>query len=87
MVTKKKDEVSGWYVKEKLSPEEKAEKMAEINAWYEKRINLNYRSVPVEIPGKLLVALGRKAQEKGVSFQDFIEEILVNYAKREGLSW
>ena len=78
-------EVSGWYVKETLSPEEEAERFAEIDAWYEKRHTLNYRTVPLEIPGKMLAALGKLAIEARMEFSEYIEGILAEYLKKQGI--
>lgn len=84
---KKRGDISGWYAKKKLSPEEHAARMADVNAWYEKQHAMNYRTVPIEIPGKMLAALGKLAMEQKVPFSEFIEEILDQYLKRQGTPW
>ena len=81
----KRTDVSGWYVKEKLSPEEEVARLAEIDAWYEKRHTMNYRTVPLEIPGKMLAALGKLSIERKIEFSVFIEEILDEYLKKQGI--
>ncbi|MBW2305605.1 MAG: hypothetical protein JRG73_01620 [Deltaproteobacteria bacterium] len=84
---KKRLEISGWYAKEKLSPEEHAARMAEINTWYDKQHTMNYRTVPLEIPGKMLATLGRMAMDHQIQFSDFIEGILDEYLTNKGISW
>lgn len=84
---KKRGEISGWYAKEKRSPEEQAARIAEVNAWYEKQYTMNYRTVPLEIPGKMLAALGRMALDQKMPFSEFIEGILDEYLKKKGISW
>jgi len=87
MSTKKKpQEISGWYVRAKTTPEERER----IEEWYGKRVELNYRSLPVEAPGKMILALGEIAQKKGMAgprFSDFIEGILDEYLQRQGIDW
>jgi len=78
-------EISGWYAKAKLSPDERAAMTAEINAWYEKRHKLNYRTVPLEIPGKMMAALGELALQQKVGFSEFIEAILQDYLTNKGI--
>lgn len=84
---KKRDEISGWYVKEKLTPQEHAAKMASIDEWHTKRHTLNYRTVPVEIPGKMLAALGKLALEQQMQFSEFVERILDDYLTQRGIDW
>jgi hypothetical protein len=84
---KRRGDVSGWYAKEKLSAEEEAARMAEINAWYEKQHTMNYRTVPLEIPGKMMAALGKLALERELDFSEFVEGILDEYLKRTGNAW
>ena len=83
----KQQEISGWYVQEKLTPEEKAAQMKAIGDWYEKKHRLNYRTVPLEIPGKMMLALGKMALEKGIDFSELIEEILEGYLRGEKIAW
>ena len=51
--------------------------------WYEKRQRLNYRTVPLEIPGKMMLALGRMALDQGVSFSEFVEQVLDSYLRQK----
>jgi len=84
---KKREEISGWYVKEKLSLEEREARIADVNAWYEKRSEMNYRPVPIEIPGKMLAAVGKLALEQKVEFSEFVERLLDDYLTQKGISW
>lgn len=87
MSTKKKPkEISGWYARAKTAPDERKR----IEEWYDKRVKLNYRTIPVEAPGKMVLALGEIAQKKGMAgprFSDFIEGILAEYLQRQGIDW
>jgi hypothetical protein len=83
----KEKEISGWYVQEKLTPEEKAAQMRAIGDWYEKKHRLNYRTVPLEIPGKMMLALGKLALEKGMNFSELIEEVLNGYLRANKIPW
>jgi len=80
-------EISGWYVQKGLSPDERAAQMRDVERWYEKRHRLNYRTVPVEIPGKMILALGKLAMERGVPFSEFIEGILEEYLRQKKVNW
>jgi hypothetical protein len=83
---KKPAEISGWYVRTKTTDEEKRR----VEDWYEKRVRLNYRTVPIEAPGKMILALGELARQKGMDgarFGDFIEGILDEYMQRQGINW
>ncbi len=84
---KKAKEVSGWYAQQELSPAEEETKRQALEKWYEKKHRLNYRSVPLEIPGKMMLALGKMAMEQGVSFSEFIEEILEGYLCEKKVPW
>ncbi len=75
-------EISGWYQQKESTAEEKAAQMREIGRWYEKKLRRNYRTVPLEIPGKMMLALGKMARSRGVSFSEFIEEILNQYLRK-----
>ena len=79
----KSKEISGWYAHEEMTKAEKVSQMREIERWYEKRHRLNYRTVPVEIPGKMMLALGRMAMKQQISFSQFIEKILEDYLRRD----
>jgi hypothetical protein len=83
----KKKEISGWYVQEKLTPEEKAAQVKAVGDWYERKQRLNYRTVPLEIPGKMMLALGKLSLEKGMDFSEFIEEILDGYLRGKKIPW
>jgi len=84
---KKRGDISGWYAKEKLSPEEHAARTADVDAWYEKQHTMNYRTVPLEIPGKMLATLGRLAIEQEMQFSEFIEGILDEYLAKKEIPW
>ncbi len=79
--------VSGWYARPELTAEEKAAEREAVEKWYEQRIKLNYRSLPVEVPGRMLLELGKLAQARGGTFNDFIEGILAEYLQKQGISW
>lgn len=81
---KKLGEISGWYIKEKLTPEEEKKKMEEVNAWWDRRINLHYRQVVAEIPAKMNLELGKLAYKAGRTFPELIEIILVDYLRSQG---
>ncbi len=83
----RKREVSGWYAKKEQTPEEIAIQMGETARWYEQKQRLNYRTVPLEIPGKMMLALGRMALDQGVSFSEFIEGILDSYLRQKKINW
>jgi len=83
----KEKEVSGWYVRKELSPDERAAQMRDMERWYEKRHRLNYRTIPVEIPGKMILALGKLAMEQRVPFSEFIEGILEEYLRQKKVNW
>ena len=82
---KKRKVVSGWYAKDDLIPEEQAARIAKIDGWYEKRHTMNYRTVPLEIPGKMLAVLGKLAMEQKVEFSEFIEGVLAEYLDNKGI--
>ncbi len=84
---KTKEKVSGWYAKETLSQEEREAKMAAIEAWYEKRHTMNYRTVPLKLPGKMLAAIGKMSMDQDVQISDFIESILEDYLQSKGVEW
>ena len=79
----KKKEVSGWYAKSELTAAERSK----TDEWFKKMIDLNYRTLPVEIPGKMLLELGKLAKQKNMAFNDFIEQILGEYLDKQGISW
>jgi hypothetical protein len=79
--------VSGWYGKDKLTKEEEEARRRQAEEWYDRRIALNYRQIALEAPGKMVLALGRLAQERNVPFGQFVEDILADYLAREGIDW
>lgn len=81
-----KEHTSGWYVKSSPA-QEYAENKDSIDGWYDRIINDAYRGVSVEAPAKMICALGKLAQERGLSFQDLIEQILSDYLAKEGITW
>lgn len=83
---KKPKEISGWYIKGRVTADERQH----IEDWYNKRVTLNYRTIPVEAPGKMILALGELARQKGMDgprFSDFIEGILDEYLQTQGINW
>jgi hypothetical protein len=82
----KEKEVSGWYAQKQMTPEEMAAQMRAIEQWYDQKHRLNYRTVPLEIPGKMMLSLGKMAMERGVTFSEFIEGILDSYLKGKKIS-
>ena len=83
---KKAADISGWYARPRATPEERKG----IEDWYEKRARLNYRTMPVEAPGKMILALGELARDRGMDgsrFNDFIEGILDEYLRQQGVDW
>lgn len=83
----KEKEISGWYAKKELTPEEKAAQMREIERWYERKHKLNYRTVPLEIPGKMMLTLGKLAMDQDGTFSEFIEGILEAYLRQKKINW
>ncbi len=85
---KKAEAVSGWYSKSTTSPKKLTEDEAKkVDKWFDRLIEGNYKRLPAEIPGKMMLALGKIASEKNVSFTDLIERILRDYLKKEGIDW
>ncbi len=84
---KEKKEVSGWYAQKEKTPEEIAAQVRATEAWYKKKQRLNYRTAPLEIPGKMMLALGRMALDQGIPFSDFIESILESYLREKKVRW
>ena len=85
---KKSETISGWYPRSIAAPraltEEEAKKEDE---WFDRLIKGNYKRLSAEIPGKMMLALGKMALEKGVPFTDLIEGILGEYLERQGIDW
>ena len=77
-------EISGWYVKPELTPEEAEKKKQEVNAWWKRRVDLHYKSVAAEIPAKMNLELGKIAYKMGKTFPELIEIILADYMKNQG---
>jgi len=83
----KAKEISGWYVQKEQTPEEVAAQLRKTERWYEEKHLLNYRTVPLEIPGKMMLALGKMAQDQGVPFSEFIEGILDSFLRQKKVRW
>ena len=47
---KKPKEISGWYIKSGATDEQRQQE----EDWYDSRRKLNYKTIPVETPGKML---------------------------------
>ncbi len=85
---KKAEGVSGWYPKSIAAPKQlPPDEAKKVDEWYDRLIKGNYRRLSAEIPGKMMLALGKLAREKGVPFTDFIEGILAEYLERQGIDW
>jgi len=84
---KKKEQISGWYAKDTLTKEQRDAKKAAIEAWYEKKYTMNYRTVPLELPGKMLAAIGKMGLDQGMQVSEFIEGILEDYLKKKKVKW
>jgi hypothetical protein len=82
-----KKEISGWYAQKEPTASQKAAQMQAVERWYERRHRLNYRTIPLEIPGKMMLALGRIALDQGVSFSEFIEGVLEAYLRQKKVNW
>lgn len=78
-----KNKVSGWYV----SDNDSTEKKKQVDEWYEKIVQHDYRGVSVEAPSRMVLALGKLSQKEGISFQDLIENALAEYLKNRGINW
>lgn len=84
---RKAADISGWYAKERMTEADRMKKAAAVEAWYDKKVSRNYRTVPVEVPGRMLAALGRLAMDSGQGHSEFIEGILADYLKKKGIRW
>lgn len=86
---KKAEAVSGWYPRSIAAPTRtlSAEEAQRVDEWFDRLITGNYKRIPAEIPGKMMLELGRMAQEKKMAFTDFIESILAEYLDRQGRKW
>ena len=78
-------EISGWYIKEKLTPEERERKEREINEWWGRRVELHYKNVVAEIPAKMNLELAKIAYKMDKTFPELIEMILADYMKSQGI--
>ena len=91
MVREKKEKtegISGWYPKSIAAPRELTQDEAKkVDEWFDRLIMGNYKRLPAEIPGKMMLALGKMALEKGAPFTDFIEGILGEYLEKQGIDW
>jgi hypothetical protein len=82
-----RSKISGWYDTETPDGGKGAGGFIDLDTWYRKRHLLNYRTVPVEIPGRMLMALGRLAGKEGLEFSDFVERILAEFLNEHGIDW
>ena len=84
---KKTEAVSGWYSKSTAQRKLTEDEAKRVDEWFDRLIKGNYKRLPAEIPGKMMLALGKIALEKGVPFTDLIEEILREYLEKQGIDW
>ena len=85
---KKAEAISGWYPKSIGAPRELTEEEAKKeDEWFDRLIKGNYKRLSAEIPGKMMLALGKMAIEKGMTFTDFVEGILAEYLDKQGVNW
>ncbi len=84
---KKAEAVSGWYSKSTAQKKLTEDEVKRVDEWFDRLIDGNYKRLPAEIPGKMMLALGKMAKEKGVPFTDFIEGILGEYLEKQGIDW
>jgi hypothetical protein len=78
---------TGWYGKARQSEAERAEMARKVEEWRRKTIDLNYRQVAVEAPGKMILALGQIAQQREIPFGEFVESVLAEYLTQAGIDW
>ena len=64
-----------------------AEEKKREDEWFDRLIKGNYKRLSAEIPGKMMLALGKIALKKGVPFTDLIEGILGEYLEKQGIDW
>ena len=84
----KAEGISGWYPTSVAAPKELTQDEAKkVDEWFDRLIKGNYKRLSAEIPGKMMLALGKMALEKGVPFTDLIEGILREYLERQGIDW
>ncbi|NIN51645.1 MAG: hypothetical protein GTN80_00525 [Nitrososphaeria archaeon] len=69
-----------WYKRPVVDKEKRDE-------FYEKRCSLQYREIMTEVPAKMLLELGKIAKDKGIGFNNFIEDILEQYLESQGIKW
>jgi hypothetical protein len=81
---KKLAEISGWYVKQKLTPEEEKKQQEEVKAWWDRRVMLHYRQLVGEVPAKMNMELGKLAYKQGKTFPELVEIILADYMRNNG---
>ncbi len=84
---KKAEAVSGWFSKSTASKKLTEDEAKRLDEWFDRLIDGNYKRLPAEIPGKMMLALGKMAQKKDVPFTDFIEGILAEYLERQDIDW
>jgi len=72
MVREKKEKtegVSGWYPRSIAAPKALTEEETKrVDEQFDRLIKGNYKRLSAEIPGKMMLALGKMALEKGVPF-------------------
>jgi len=85
---KKAEGISGWYPKSIAAPRALTEGEAKrVDEQFDRLIKGNYKRLSAEIPGKMMLALGKIALEKGMPFTDLIEGILREYLEKQGIDW
>jgi hypothetical protein len=84
--TKKVESLSGLYFRTIGAPQKLTEEEAKrVDEWYDRLIKGNYKRLSAEIPGKMMLALGKMAKEKDIPFSDLIEGILAEYLEKKGI--
>ncbi|MFC1995501.1 hypothetical protein ACFLVM_01305 [Chloroflexota bacterium] len=84
---KKTGAISGWYSKSTTSNKLTDDEAKRVDEWFDRLIDGNYKRLPVEIPGKMMLTLGKMAKEKDIPFTDFVEGILAEYLGKQGIDW
>jgi len=84
---KKTEAVSGWYPKSTAQRKMTVDEAKRVDEWFDRLINGNYKRISAEIPGKMILALGKIALEKGTPFTELIEGILREYLEKQGIDW
>ena len=58
---KKTEAVSGWYSKSTAQRKLTEDEAKRVDEWFNRLIKDNYKRLPAEIPGKMMLALGKIA--------------------------